>query len=61
MNYRVIKNFDQYKVIENKTNHTMKTFTKSHEAYKMCNQLNSGKGFDGWTPEFIIKKIDYYK
>lgn len=46
-----------FKLVESKTDQVIKTFTMYSEAKKMLRHLNLGGGFDGWTPQFFLKKI----
>jgi hypothetical protein len=55
MNYKVTKTNNLFHVIEKQTDQTIKTFEKNYEAYKLCNKLNAGAGFEGWTPTFFLK------
>lgn len=53
-----IKSVDKtHCVIESATNQQIGKFESRKEANEFRDFLNSGGGFDGWTPEFIIKDI----
>ena len=55
MNYHVKKNSSDYNVVEKATNHIIGTYTRHESARSAAKQLNSGLGFDGWTPAFILQ------
>jgi len=55
MLYSVTKRDGKYIVVETATKLQLKNFDKSYEAYALCNRLNGGNGFQGWTPEFFVK------
>jgi diaminopimelate decarboxylase len=57
MNYKIIDNSSIFNVIETTTEQVIKTFTTMHEAKHYMRYLNFGGGFDGWTPQFMLKKI----
>jgi hypothetical protein len=47
-----------YYIKETKTDLIVKTYTNWSDARKMYVHLNAkGGGFDGWTPEFFLKKV----
>jgi len=51
-----IKSVDKtYCVIESATNQQIGKFETRKKANEFRDFLNSGGGFDGWTPEFVIK------
>jgi hypothetical protein len=59
MNYEIIQTNENgkfYSIKETETDHIIATFKKSVDAKKMAKHLNLGGGFDGWTPNFFVKK-----
>jgi hypothetical protein len=67
MNYKTVeslmwpetseKNCHIYNVLETTTNQIIKTFTQQKDAKNFMRHLNLGGAFDGWTPNFMLKKI----
>ena len=57
MNYEVIDELEMYSVLETTTNQVIKTFKNFSEAKKMATDLNLGYAFDGFTPNFFLKKV----
>lgn len=51
-NYKIKGN----SVIETTTNQIIKTFRSKRDAIGLCNLLNSGSGFNGFTPSFFVIK-----
>ena len=58
MNYRVVEG-SNFTVVETATDLIIKTYKTLREAKSFMRHLNLGGGFDGFTPEFILKKVDY--
>jgi len=58
MDYRVVKNDNAYNVFETKTEHNVATYLTETEARVIARMYNLGGGFAGWTPKFILQKID---
>jgi len=58
MNYRVVEGIN-FTVVETATDHIIKTYKTLKEAKSFMRYLNLGGGFDGFTPEFILKKVEY--
>ena len=58
LNYIVESSSNQYNVIETHTNHLIKTCKAYKDAKELMRHLNLGGAFDGWTPNFILKKIN---
>lgn len=54
-NYSVVEDNNTFKVIENTTGLTIKTYKIKEDARKLMKSLNIGAGFDSWTPAFILK------
>lgn len=49
--YKIMSGF----IIEVETDQKIVSFSKKKEAIGLCNFLNSGGGFDGFTPSFFLK------
>lgn len=58
MNYDIHRSNNKFVVFETATNYNIKSFDSRKKAFEYCCFLNSGGGFDGFTPEFILKKIN---
>ena len=62
MNYNLVEGADKskYDVLETTTEQVIKSFPgdKFLEARAFMRHLNLGGSFDGWTPSFILKKIN---
>jgi len=57
----IINNSDNlFNVIETATSQIIKTFTDQKEAKNYMRFLNLGGSFDGFTPSFLVKKIEKY-
>lgn len=56
MNYRVIEG-NTYTVVETATEQIIRKFKTLKEAKSYMRSLNLGGGFDGWTPQFMLKKV----
>jgi hypothetical protein len=54
-NYFIKSEDGKFHVIERDTDQNIKSYNNYCKAKKQCDLLNSGVGFDGWTPAFIIK------
>jgi len=54
-NYFVKQENGKFNIIERDTEQTVKSSNNYCKARKLCDWLNKGGGFDGWTPSFIIK------
>ena len=50
----------QFQVIEQSTQYVLKTFPEYNEARKFARFQNSGGGFNGFTPAFIMIDISGY-
>lgn len=64
MNYKVeIRTDGKMEIIEKDTGHIIKTYDNplhnKREIAEYLNFLNDGGGFDGWTPAFVLKQLDY--
>lgn len=62
MTYNLVEGKDKsmYDVLEETTSQVIKSFPgeKFLEAREFMRHLNLGGGFDGWTPSFLLKKIN---
>lgn len=56
MNYRVVEG-SNFTVVETTTEQIINTFSTIKEAKNYMRYLNLGGGFDGWTPQFMLKKV----
>lgn len=56
MNYRVVEGAN-FTVVETATDHIIKSFKTLKDAKTFMRHLNLGGAFDGWTPNFILKKV----
>lgn len=56
-NYKIQMNKTLFDVIETQTGHVVFTHSSSSEAKKVMRHLNLGGSFDGWTPDFFMKKF----
>lgn len=59
-NYFVVSvSSTEYNVIERATNLIIRGFRSVDHANQFCLGLNSGGGFDGFTPLFVVKQYNY--
>ena len=58
MDYKVVKKDNTYTVLETKTEHNVGTYLSETEARVIARMYNLGGGFAGWTPKFILNKVD---
>lgn len=58
VNYKVTEIGGAYVVEEKATGYIIKAFDQHTEAKKMMKFLNLGGGFDGFTPEFMVRKVN---
>jgi len=59
MNCEVVKwNDRKFSVLEKRTECILSDFTNQKDAKNYARFLNMGGGFDGWTPFFILQKIN---
>lgn len=54
-NYQIIFEDKLYKVLEIPTQAIIKSFKLKNDAREYMNFLKLGGGFDGWTPNFLLK------
>lgn len=58
VNYKVEQTSDKkFSVKEVKTEQIIKVFSNNKDAREYMKGLNLGRGFDGWSPSFILKKV----
>lgn len=53
MNYHIEKNSEGWFVVETETDHVVSFHQSSITAKSQMRRLNSGSGFDGFTPAFF--------
>ena len=60
MGYRVHKQDDKFKIVEVKNGEVKDVLVGLTEDYakKMSRSLNFGGGFDGFTPDFFLAKLE---
>lgn len=58
MNYQVVNDAGLFHVVEVETEQVIKDFVFLNEARAFAKKLNNGLGFDGWTPNFFLKKVE---
>jgi len=59
MSYSVIKSEkNAFDILEKDTGNVIEIKkTNENEVRSMCRKLNLGSGFDGWTPDFVAKRM----
>ena len=62
MNYNLIEDekHNYFWIEETLTKQLIKKVVGFKEAKQTMRYLNLGGGFDGWTPAFMLKKIDVF-
>jgi hypothetical protein len=58
LNYIVEPSSSLYSVIETPTDQVIKVYKVYKDAKDLMRHLNLGGAFDGWTPTFMLKKIN---
>jgi hypothetical protein len=58
LNYIVEACSTEYNVIETPSEQIIKTYQVYKDAKDLMRHLNLGGAFDGWTPTFMLKKIN---
>lgn len=60
MSYSVIKNDKNlYDIFEKDTRVVIEVSKRSEDdARAVCRKLNLGSGFNGWTPDFVAKRMN---
>lgn len=56
-NYKIKKNGDYWDVIETQTDQVVKSCSTVLDAKVVGTKLNTGYGFDGWTPAFFVNNF----
>jgi hypothetical protein len=59
MKYKLKGIYNGWMVVEIKTDHVLAFFTDKEEARKELRRLNFGAVFDGWTPAFFLKNLNF--
>lgn len=57
LDYKITKVGETYCVEENSTGYHIREFDNQNDAKKMMKFLNLGGGFAGFTPEFMVRKV----
>jgi hypothetical protein len=59
MSYSVIKNDKNvFDILEKESENVIEIKkTDEKEARSLCRKMNLGAGFDGWTPDFVAKRM----
>ena len=60
-NYFIKKQENKYHIMENATDQSVMTFDSYDAAKKQVKHLNSGGGFDGWTPAYLLQRFAFKK
>lgn len=55
MNYKIQKTKNRFQIVESTTGHCIRTCSDIHKAQIDKTHFNTGGGFDGWTPAFILQ------
>ena len=58
LNYVIEADSTEYNVIETPTDQVIKVYKAYKDAKELMRHLNLGGAFDGWTPTFMLKKIN---
>ena len=56
-NYIIVTVNDMHNVKETQTNNIIKKTKNYKNAKTLCNKLNKGFGFDGYTPDFLLNRF----
>lgn len=57
MNYKMKVDNGVHQVLETSTEQIIETFKDNKECRKFMRHLNLGGGFDGFTPQFVLKSV----
>lgn len=57
MNYKIVNENDKFVVFEVPTEQPIRAFKNKADAKHFLKHLNYGGAFDGWTPDFFLKKL----
>lgn len=49
----------RYHVVETSTGNLVSSDLKEPQAKKLCRHLNVGGGFEGFTPDFFLRNVEY--
>lgn len=62
MNYRYVTgtNPNRYDIVETKTKYVIMQDICLIEAKDLTRKLNFGSGFDGWTPQFFLERVQLF-
>ncbi len=52
--YKLLKQKNKFRVIEIESDNLIKEFDTHEEANELYQSLKNGRGFEGWTPAFIL-------
>ena len=55
--YKVVKKRGRFEVRENETQQFLGSYEYIKQANDQVRQFNLGKGFNGWTPPFMLDKV----
>lgn len=55
MTYRVLKEDQDYAIIEKDTDLIVQRLKDQNDARDLCRSLNLGSGFNGFTPAFFVE------
>lgn len=55
MTYRVLKEKEEYAIVEKDTDLVVQRLKDQAEARDLCRSLNLGSGFNGFTPAFFVE------
>lgn len=58
MDYDVLETEKGFDIEEKTTYNILELGYSSRKAKELCNKLNQGYGFSGWTPSFFTCKFD---
>jgi hypothetical protein len=62
MNYKITTNTNSlFDVVETGTHQIIGSFSLQKEAKEYMRFLNLGGAFDGYTPNFLLKKVEKYE
>lgn len=57
LNYKIVNKRSIFTVVETDSNLIIKQFNQKKEAVKLLRLLNSGSGFQGFTPPFVVAPV----
>jgi hypothetical protein len=56
--YKLSKQKNKFRVVEIESTNVIDEFDTHEEANKLYQSLKMGRGFEGWTPAFILKSFN---